>query len=443
MPPKRRIDESQSTDEKPDEESEEESEDEAEIDATRAGSAVLAMLEDARNIILKRARTLAAEVDEAYQGAPGSEDVSDRYTQAALSAPPATVAGPIAQGQGGVSKTTVLATTRGATSTMRFANNVTFRGKWAADGLASGAGPKNAVRDLQLLNQISQLLLSIGKSTEIEAMVVNDRILVSANEAGTVQEMIGRKLADLAEGYQPSGDADYDRKARKTQGVLNVMAGDDDALGEERMARLAVDTDVFPEQEPGVTGILAALSQAYLPIIDGGLPNNAATLITNAALECRIIAVNTTGTSPSTCVHAEQSLAQALVLSGWRGPASIAGGKRPCLFCYVSLRLVQELHCPQLRFNRRPGGVWTGTTATGLYGLLLSLGADEAMFRRAVTAAMSVPQYVTDPRPGAEPAAEVTGMGDAVTPSKGRGFRTDTGTPSDSEAEEEEEEDSD
>lgn len=56
--------------------------------------------------------------------------------------------------------------------------------------------------------------------------------------------------------------------------------------------------------------------------------------------------------------HAEQNLMWALKTSGTRPAATIAGVKRPCLGCYLTLRLMNEVYGARITYNQRHGFAW-------------------------------------------------------------------------------------
>lgn len=54
-------------------------------------------------------------------------------------------------------------------------------------------------------------------------------------------------------GYQPTGDADYDRKAAKLSATINTVSDVDDRLDERRVARVVVNTAITKRRGRFVT----------------------------------------------------------------------------------------------------------------------------------------------------------------------------------------------
>jgi hypothetical protein len=340
----------------------------------------------------------------------------------------------------GVSRASVIRTLDGHTEGMAGTGWGT-KGKWTEAGIASGPVPKSAVRDLQLANQVSEAIIAAldlngVKTTEIEVMLVNNRMLVSANEAAVVATLTGTNLralfATIATHLEEDSLAEYaERKAEKVMAVYAALIGrdDDQSTGTRRLADIAVCAHLLPDQVDTVRAALGSLPNGNQPFVDGGRPPEAAALITNPAYIGRIIAVKPNVVDGEPKSHAEQNLALALVLSGYTGPVAIAGGKRPCTICYLSLCLVRHRKAPSLRFNEHPGGFWEGTTSNGLHHIvqalklsLVDMAADMALFP-------VVNQYVTDLNVHAPVATAVDGLVDAV---RRRQVITNTGSPSQS-----------
>ena len=315
------------------------------------------------------------------------------------------------------------------------------KGKWTADGTASGKAPKNERRDLQLANQLSQALIEAlalsGTSTqEVEVMLVNDRVLVSANEREVVAKLVNSSLNEwfylLAQHLEDDQLEPWaERKIDKIMPVCAAMLGghDDDWSGTLRLADLAVSCAAMPRQLGPVRAALRVLANADQPIIDGGKPPTAAKFITADAYAGRIIAVAPNADTADPKSHAEQNLALALVHCDHDGSVAIAGGKRPCTICYLSLRLAQHWQAPRLRINEHPGGFWSGTTETGLYDIARQLGLSLANVRETMKAYAVTEQYVTDLGDDADLATAVHNLGAAVQHQE---YDTGTSTPSQS-----------
>ncbi|WP_405015134.1 hypothetical protein [Kitasatospora sp. NBC_01539] len=275
-------------------------------------------------------------------------------------------------------------------------------GLWKETGQLLGPVSKATVRDLQLLNHLSQALINhVGRpvkdvpgsgTAEIEAMAVNGRILVSANERTTVTTLLGYNLVDV---LTWSGKGVYDdwtaRKADKLDDLMTALAlkalpapfdaESEEAAGIGRLVQLQVDCTMEPAQAESVKAVLAVLHRVMTVedaarIVDGGTPGQdpdlIRRLITDEEHAGRIIVVNG---QPGTQLnaHAEQNLLHAVVLAGHKGRSSVAGGKRPCTVCWATLRLARE-YGYDVSFNPRPGGLWSTTTYEGLHRVARELG---------------------------------------------------------------------
>ncbi|GJF31523.1 hypothetical protein KNE206_42230 [Kitasatospora sp. NE20-6] len=275
-------------------------------------------------------------------------------------------------------------------------------GAWQKTGVLLGPVSKATVRDLQLLNHLSQALINhVGRpvkdvpgtgTAEIEAMAVNGRILVSANERTTVTTLLGYNLTEVLTWTGKGVHDDWTaRKADKLDDLMIALASKDlpdpfDAESEEaagigRLVQLQVDCTMEPVQAEAVKTILAVLHQVMTVkgadrIVDGKTPGQdpdlIKRLITDDEHAGRIIVVNgQSGTQLK--AHAEQNLLHAAILAGHKGKSSVAGGKRPCTVCWATLRLARD-YGYDVSFNPRPGGLWSSTTSQGLHKVAKELG---------------------------------------------------------------------
>jgi hypothetical protein len=416
---------------------------------------VLADIEPAvKEIVANKARRLIGKLQSATadpDSNPTYQALVDRYKQAQEFALPHSGSDPVVRPRGqktkkgdgikGLSKKYVTEAVKSRTTDMDYAT-VTFQGQWNEEGTASGPAHKNAVRDLQLANEIAQAMISAVKNaTEIELMIVNDRILVSANEQKAVQDLCKKSLDELladlstvsAEQFEERNEGFAKRKIDKIDAIRNALDDDDNAeqTGSGRLADLAVDSHFWPEQAESVRGALTTLKEAHLKIVQGGSPAEAAKLIDDDTYRGRIIAVDASELASGPCTHAEQNLALALVHSGYQGAATIAGGKRPCTVCYLSLCLVSQCGFGQLRFNGHPGGYWKTTTVAGLHKIATALRLDPAQLTEQLAAISQdgLEQFVTDTDPDAPPSTWIDDLREAVATKL---YNTDTATQSQS-----------
>ena len=280
---------------------------------------------------------------------------------------------------------------------MSFAGGVLQKGKWLDEGVMSGPVPKDASYDLVLLNEMSQAMINaVSKTVEIEAMVLQDRMVVSANEQATVVELCGKTLDELL--TKTNSKFSTWEKA-KAQEIAKLRESLTKGTGEtDRLVMMTVGSSMYPEQEKAIEAELAVLRQTALKVVGGGSAASAGSFITDANFKNHIIAVHGTEIASGPTSHAEQNLILALVKSsyGEGGTVSVGGGKRPCTICFLSLSLVKKYRYPQLRFNAHPGGYWDGTTKAGLADIATALNLDiEELRADAKQFLGTVTQYVT------------------------------------------------
>lgn len=320
-------------------------------------------------------------------------------------------------------------------------------GKWMEEGRASGRTPKSDIRDLQLLSQLSQAMIDYVIHTEkqntqeVEAMAVNGRVIVSANEQATVVKIGQATLEKILE----AESAEQTRaKREKLSSVAAAISfeegeelGDQERVGIDRLTRMEVDSRFSEEQASGVQSVLVALTKTLrggLDVVNGGSPEAVAALITDDSYKGRIITIDANSkmvkvkdkTQEVACTHAEQNLVYSLILSDHNDGASIAGGKRPCTICWLSLSLAKDKGY-KIRFNQHPGGYWSTTTLEGLRLIAEQLGYNPKTLKAKVEVLTDgVVQYVTDP--------SVIGPRDVDLREgvKSKEFITDMGSPSQS-----------
>jgi hypothetical protein len=358
----------------------------------------------------------------------------------------------------------------------------TYTGMWRETGIASGPADKSTVRALQALNQLSQLMINkvrekqdarnklarasadaankkLAKGEEpvtadtekavqeIESMAVNGRILVSANESWSVQELTGLNLKDAvteeaaALAGQSSAEVNADFRLRKEAkiallaiGVADEAAVTDDEDIVELARRRAEEVDADPDGDDAFGAVTATLREVVgndRPIVAGGSTDDAAKLVKTGAHRNQIIAVDAImdGPGKKNKTHAEQNLIIALIKSGHKGEAVIAGGKRPCMVCWMTMRLARK-HGFDVSFNEHPGGFWDGTTADGVHAAATALGLSEEELRSDLEEIKQeqVDQYVTNTA-----TRKRVKIADLVTAIANKTYNTDT--PSESESE--------
>jgi hypothetical protein len=305
----------------------------------------------------------------------------------------------------------------------------TFEGKWGTTVNVSPARLKWNDRTLELLTQLSTLLFAhvSQKCTteEVEAMVVNGRVLISANEVGAVKQLLGVCLRDVLDQQKELiaslKSAISEQNATtlaQTMSAMGARSGEklteDQQEGIKWLAQTGVDGMILDDEDETaeLAGLLEALYQAVVAktnVVKGGEPESAAGRITDGANAGAIIVVDAWEYTPKptektpepksvVCSHAEQNLVYALVCSGHQDGAQVAGKKRPCTACSLSLKLADDAGY-KVKYNPHPGGYWEGTTYRGLQRIAAKLGITDAeqlnAWIRGVVGDEEFAQYIT------------------------------------------------
>ena len=305
----------------------------------------------------------------------------------------------------------------------------TFEGKWKDRVNVSAPRLKwtDPVRDL--LGRLSTLLYAHVcqdfTTQEVEAMAVNGRILVSANEVEAVKRLL---TADLDEVLRNNADLvaalESEISRQNASGLADTLsvfgaeeeeeASEAQVRGARNVARMAFGAAMYDDDDEmkDLAGVLDTLKQAVvdgLKVVAGGSPENAAALITDPGRAATIIVVDAwqrpvrptkknPKPKPVTCSHAEQNLVFALVCSKYTAGAQVAGKKRPCTGCSLTLKLADD-EGYRIGYNPHPGGYWDGTTYLGLLRIAEELGAQDAAsltnWIRGVIGGEDFQQYVT------------------------------------------------
>jgi hypothetical protein len=257
---------------------------------------------------------------------------------------------------------------------------------------AEPPGTKIGERSVQLLGWLSTALFAFIKTktntVEVEAMIVNNRIFVSANEQAAVTQMCAQCLSDTLNGVANSSFDIADSSGRPmniaevAQALKIIPKGSvptaTQLKGAHTIAKLEAEAYQDEDQAELLRQILTVLQSAmqnrtaiYGPV-DG---DGAARALIDGTLAQRVIAVNGLGTPTKSCSHAEQNLVYALAKADYYGPAAVAGTKRPCLTCWLTLKLAQK-HGLSIDFKDAAGAFWDSSTFKGLHRVADLWGLD-------------------------------------------------------------------
>lgn len=288
-------------------------------------------------------------------------------------------------------------------------------GSWKADGEVSYVeGPRNytAEFDVSLANQLSQTVINYLKSestkiTEAQALILDDRVLISSNEAQAARALIGQSLAKNLATVSSKIEPWAKERQLNLKALRAALRGDGDETGEERLVLIVAAANINPEQRQALAALLRVVrSSAYYE--EAG--SDAASWITNSKGKGKIIVVGSQG-----FCHAEQNLLAALARSGYKGQsATVAGGKRPCTACHVALELVKKYKFNNLVYVERHGGAWYSSSKVSFSKIATALGVDLATVKSMAKSLLTKPQYATAAGEGADETEEITDLRDKV-----------------------------
>jgi hypothetical protein len=215
------------------------------------------------------------------------------------------------------------------------------QGKWSED-VESSPG-RRMDPDERTLRHVARQFFNSGKAyiaddgnQETQVMSVGGGLVVACNDNGTSAEILRtlqhRTLADV---MRDSHGAESDERAKRSADYMT-------ALGEGNGREGAVNAfmaEAMAEQD----GVLKDKTAAEASGMIGG-----------DEMEGKIVFIR----SGFEELHAEQKLVLTLLQAGWTGAAQIAGKKRPCTSCFLSLSIAKDKKLPHLAFQTRPGGYW-------------------------------------------------------------------------------------
>jgi hypothetical protein len=252
----------------------------------------------------------------------------------------------------------------------------------------------------QYLGHISEVFFEKVEGMEVESMLVNGRVLVSANETERVEAMAGFSLAtllsnaakavnaDLSEAYARDGEKVVNANHARRRYEIGVMGealkvipkdtnlNDAQRAGAERLAAAAAGYHVDHDSRKDLEALLLVIQHQVrnLTSVQGPYSiDQAAQKIVDPAFKNAVIAVKPVDGGKS---HAEQHLALAYIKSGYRGKAVVAGTKNPCATCWLSLALVHQAGFA-IEFNNTPGAYWDTTVFRGLGEIARVLGVTD------------------------------------------------------------------
>jgi hypothetical protein len=225
---------------------------------------------------------------------------------------------------------------------------------------------RSSDRPLQFLTQLSFVIFSavksiVTKEQEVQCMGLGGKLVITANEAKSVQalENIAKELSSSSFVEAIIDKANLEDKTlpmigRKVEKFYSATLTDTKRTGyiDEEMAELV--RSKIGEVVQSVSGIDACVEAVKKP--------GKKILLLSAG-----------------AYHAEQNFALVLAkCNGVVGGLYIAGKKRPCVSCYLTLKLLKEKWNIAVDYIRRPGHYFKRANA-GLWALL-ELGIEQHKF---------------------------------------------------------------
>lgn len=235
-------------------------------------------------------------------------------------------------------------------------SKTTFSGRWTANITVSGSRSFSSDRDAQVLRHVSAQLFwyirnQLGHSSEqeVQSMYINDRILIAANEDGSIRA--------LAQDFQKKAK-DHIRK------ILEQMQEKDERsrVNALKLTSLLSGKRVF-NKIAAVDTLMAIVENGSFAEVDISDAQGCKDAITKSSYKQKLVLTVGGGD-----LHAEQKLVLALYQSGSKG-AVVYGKKRPCTACLATLKFANDKLKLGIRHNLHPGGYW-GTANQGLVNLV-------------------------------------------------------------------------
>lgn len=277
------------------------------------------------------------------------------------------------------------------------ASRVTFTGRWTKKITVSGARSYRNERNRQLLKHLSVQLfhyvrtqLGMTSEQEIQAMHVNDRIVIAANDEATLTAFyndLARKATEYAEEQEEFEDnlanqlATYDdAPVHPLESILTEpQATDQRTVEHAQKLRGVLDLNrlFLNESNTEALDTLRGITwtEEFVGRIDATSEADCKLKLTNPAYLNKILVLKGV---PS--LHAEQKLVVALWRSGVKSPVVIQGKKRPCAACDASLTFARQKLRLNITFNPNPGGYWS-TSNTGLQ-MIINFGIDAGLLTK-------------------------------------------------------------
>jgi hypothetical protein len=247
-----------------------------------------------------------------------------------------------------------------------------FKGQWEDEVTSAPTHSFSDERTRQVLRHVSTILFQhvkavVSDEQEIESMLVNDRIVISANLSGSVSHLARLSPAQLAGLLTTLPEGADERTARVVGKMTQLLQG-------KRLKDLTFDDPDERQEVASIVTMVRSMADSPAESSPTGSVDQVAAWLTSNDYRNRVLFV-----SGKDKQHAEQHLVLAYVHSGLTAKATIYGKKRPCMGCFMTLLFARDRLGKNITFNQRHGGFWN-TTTDRLYDLMMTkegLTADE------------------------------------------------------------------
>lgn len=231
------------------------------------------------------------------------------------------------------------------------ANGHSMSGMWTKEVIVRGKRSFSGDRVRQVLRHISTVIYhyvkpKIKDEQEVQAMLVNDRILISSNDKQSMELFSGSQDPQVLFDILLRG-ASLPESDSRAQGVVKKLRA---LVVGTRLEKITTDEAEQRELKSIKAVILGAIKDPSTHVQHCNL-SATPDMINNSNGAGQLIFVE--GLDKA---HAEQNLIIAYALSGSTTPVKIYGKKRPCTGCYLTFCYATEFLKLPITYNIKPGG---------------------------------------------------------------------------------------
>lgn len=318
------------------------------------------------------------------------------------------------------------------------------RGIWVKSIVQRTKRSFSGERDTQILRHIAVAFFRMVRrrinaaEQEVQALLVNDRILIGSNYAKSL-DVDPDDLADdllVVDGLvdrskkavrKLTGAVSGDRIASRRSELVKAMveraeqALDDNEGDEDAAEKALADDEDFQDWADDLESWERAQEIAEIigaALDDGSLVETLDIDAAAAAIEddeYRGMVILVHGIKD---IHAELNLVVAYAQSGSTAPAKVFGKKRPCMACFVTLMYAHEKLGLDIEFNRHPGGLYQGNLVRVIRTISARLSTDDFEQVHEEALALLEEEDLDDDEKGKEKVRSVVGEFTQFLPKK-------------------------